>query len=187
MKTLSAIYEIRYPFRLGDKAPPFENLLGTDGKRYSISSFSDKAILVLIFMANRCPTARVYTDRLKAIQTNYADNGVQLVGINSDNQYFFSNESIAKMIEVLNERELNFPYLKDEDQSIAKKYGALVTLHAFVLDNDRKLRYRGRIDDSRDPQKVSTHDLTDAIDDILAHREVRVPETRPFACSIDYF
>ncbi len=184
---MSSVYEIKYPFSIREKAPPFENLEGADGKRYSFSSFNDKAILVLIFMANRCPTARVYTDRLKAIQTNYAGKGVQLVGINSDNQYFFSNESIMKMVEVFNERKLNFPYLKDEDQSVARKYGALVTLHAFVLDKDRRLRYRGRVDDSRDPQKVSTHDLTDAIDDILAQRGVRVPETRPFACSIEYF
>ncbi len=184
---MSSLFSITYPFEIGQKAPSFENLQGTDGKQYSLSTFDGKRIVVLIFMANRCPTARVYTDRLKAIQTDYGEKGVQLVGINSDNQYFFSNETIAKMVEVSDERELNFPYLKDTDQSVAKKYGALVTLHAFVLDKDRKLRYRGRIDDSRDPSKVTTNDLRNALDDLLLNREVRVPETRPFACSIEYF
>jgi hypothetical protein len=70
---------------------------------------------------------------------------------------------------------------------VAKSYGALVTLHAFVLDRERRLRYRGRVDDSRDPEKVEVHDLMNALDDLLNGREVRVPETRPFACSIDYF
>ena len=184
---MSSLFSITYPFAIGQKAPSFENLKGTDGKQYSLSTFDDKQIVVLIFMANRCPTARVYTDRLKAIQTDYGEKGIQLVGVNSDNQYFFSNETIAKMLEVSDERELNFPYLKDEDQSIAKKYGALVTLHAFVLDKERKLRYRGRIDDSRDPMKVTINDLRNALDDLLLNREVRVPETRPFACSIEYF
>jgi peroxiredoxin len=91
------------------------------------------------------------------------------------------------MVEIAKERKFNFPYLKDENQSVAKKFGALVTLHAFVLDSERRLRYRGRIDDSRDPTNVTTHDLQNAIDDLLKNRPVKVPETRPFACSIDYF
>lgn len=184
---MSAVFEIKYPFDIGEHASYFENLPNVDGNLYSLSSFSDKAVVVLIFMANRCPTARVYTDRLKAIQTDYATKGVQLVGINSDNQYFFPLETISKMTEVFNERELNFPYLKDHDQKVARSYGALVTLHAFVLDRDRRLRYRGRVDDSRDPQKVESSDLRNALDDLLADREVHVPETRPFACSIEYF
>jgi peroxiredoxin len=184
---LSAVFEVKYPFAIGETGPSFENLPSADGKQYSLSSFDDKAIVVLVFMANRCPTARVYTDRLKVIQTNYEPHGVQLVGINSDNQYFLPLESLGVMAKVVSERDLNFPYLKDQDQKVAKSYGALVTLHAFVLDKNRRLRYRGRIDDSRDPQKVEESDLRDAIEAILSGNEVRVPETRPFACSIDYF
>jgi peroxiredoxin len=184
---LTISFSVKYPFSLGEKAPSFENLLGTDGKPYSLSTFDDKQVVVLIFIANRCPTARVYNDRLKSIQTSYADKGVQLIAINSDNEYFFSNESLSKMVKVAEEREFNFPYLKDKDQNLAKQYGALVTLHAFVLDKERKLRYRGRIDDSRDPAQVTVNDLRNALDDLLAGREVRVPDTRPFACSIDYF
>jgi peroxiredoxin len=182
-----AVFSITYPFEIGQKAPFFKDLPGVDGKLYSLSTFDDKQIVILIFMANRCPTARVYTDRLKSIQTDYGNRTVQLLGINSDNPYFFSPETLDKMIGVADERNLNFPYLKDEDQSVAKKYGALVTLHAFLLDKERKLRYRGRIDDSRDPAKITTNDLRNAIDDVLANKSVRVPETRPFACTIDYF
>ena len=91
------------------------------------------------------------------------------------------------MIGIAEERNYNFPYLKDADQNVAKKYGALVTLHAFLLDRERKLRYRGRIDDSRDPTKVTANDLRNALDDVLTDKAVRVPETRPFACAIDYF
>ncbi len=180
-------FSITYPFKIGQKAPSFENLQGVDGKLYSLSTFGDKQIVVLVFMANRCPTARVYTERLKAIQTDYGESGVQLIGVNSDNEYFFSLEALSKMIEVAEEREFNFPYLKDSDQSLAKKYGALVTLHAFALDKERVLRYRGRVDDSRDPSKVTISDLRNALDDLLENREVKTSETRPFACSIEYF
>ncbi len=182
-----ALFSITYPFEIGQKAPSFENLENVDGKRYSLSTFDDKQIVVLVFMANRCPTARVYTDRLRSIQADYGPKGIQLIGVNSDNQYFFSLEALPKMTEIAKERELNFPYLKDADQSLAKKFGALVTLHAFALDKERKLRYRGRIDDSRDPSKVTTTDLRNALDDLLESREVKTPETRPFACSIEYF
>ncbi len=182
-----ALFSITYPFDIGQKAPSFTSLPGADGKKYSLSTFEDKLIVVLIFMANRCPTARVYTDRLKLMQNEYGPKGVQLIGVNSDSPYFFSMEALSKMIEVAEEREFNFPYLKDADQSLAKSYGALVTLHAFVLDQERKLRYRGRVDDSRDPSKVTTSDLQNALDDLIEGRQVRTPETRPFACAIDYF
>ncbi len=183
---MGVTFSITYPFNIGEKAPGFDDLTGADGKRYSLTTFSDKRVVVLVFMANRCPTARVYTDRLKTIQREYGGRGVQLVAINSDNQYFFSSEAIPRMAEISAERELNFPYLKDSDQAVARSYGALVTLHAFVLDGERRLRYRGRIDDSRDPIAVTTHDLTNALDDVLANREVQTPETRPFACAIEY-
>jgi peroxiredoxin len=181
------LFSVTYPFEIGQKAPSFENLEGTDGKRYSLSNFDGRSIVVLIFIANRCPTARVYTDRLKSIQNDYDSKGVQLIGINSDNQYFFSLESLPNMTLVAEERSYNFPYLKDADQSIAKKYGALVTLHAFVLDRCRRLQYRGRIDDSRDSKNVTSNDLRNALDDLIDGKQVRVPETRPFACSIEYF
>jgi peroxiredoxin len=182
-----AFFSITYPFEIGQKAPSFTDLPGVDGNRYSLSTFDNKQVVVLIFMANRCPTARVYTERLKSIQSEYGPKGVQLVGVNSDNQYFFSVEALSQMMGIAEERNYNFPYLKDEDQSVAKSYGALVTLHAFALDSQRRLRYRGRIDDSRDPTKVTVSDLKNALDDLLAGRAVRTPETRPFACSIEYF
>jgi peroxiredoxin len=184
---LSAVFEVKYPFAIGEQAPSFDKLPSADGKEYSLSSFEEKEIVVLIFMANRCPTARVYTERLKTIQNDYSPRGVQLLGINSDNQYFLPLETLGVMAQVFTERDLNFPYLKDLDQKVAKSYGALVTLHAFVLDKNRRLRYRGRVDDSRDPQKVEKSDLRDAIEEILNNKEVTVTETRPFACSIDYF
>jgi hypothetical protein len=79
-----------------------------------------------------------------------------------------------------------FPYVVDEAQRVAKAYGATCTFHAFVLDRDRRLRYQGRFDDSRISAKVTSRDLTNALDDLLAGRDVRVETTRPFGCSLDF-
>jgi AhpC/TSA family len=82
------------------------------------------------------------------------------------------------------EKRFNFPYLKDEDRSVADAFGAMSTPHIFVLDSGRILRYKGRIDDSRDPAKATYSDLENTLEDILAHRTVRVPETNRFGCAI---
>ena len=171
---------------LGEGAPEFHGLLGVDGKRYSLSTFDGKRILVLVFSSNRCPTAKAYEDRMISIQREYEAHGVQLVAVNSNNFHFYSEERYPEMVRRAEEKAFNFPYLQDADQSLAKSYGAVCTLHAFVLDQGRTLRYRGRIDDSRDPSNVESHDLRNALEDLLADREVRVPNTVPFGCSLDY-
>ena len=80
-----------------------------------------------------------------------------------------------------------FPYLADHDQRVAAAYGATCTFHVFVLDRDRRLRYQGRFDDSRiEAERHAATTSRDAIDDLLAGRDVRVATTRPFGCSLDY-
>ncbi len=172
---------------IGDKAPSFQGLLGVDGKVYSLSSFDDKKILIIIFMANRCTTNLAYTERIEAIQSDYKDLGVQIVAINSDNPDLQPSESYLEMVRIAKERGYSFPYIKDEDQTVAKDFGAILTLHAFLLDQERRIRYRGRIDDSPRLSFMTTSDLRNALDDVLAGRVVKVQETGPFGCAIDVF
>jgi AhpC/TSA family len=91
---------------------------------------------------------------------------------------------LHQMVQRAKEKRFNFPYLKDEDGSVADAFGAISTPHIFVLDSERILRYKGRIDDSRDPAKATYSDLEHALEDILAQRTVRVSETQPFGCAI---
>src|SRR5207245_9183346 len=84
------------------------------------------------------------------------------------------------------EGSFNFPYLRDDTQEIAKKYGAICTPHVFAFDQQRRLQYTGRVDDNRNPDSVKTKDLTDALDAILAGRKPSVQETRPFGCSVKW-
>jgi len=170
---------------LDSKAPDFD-LRGVDGGTYSLASFSDKPILVVIFSCNHCPYVKAYEDRMVAIQRDYASRGVQLVAINSNDEKAYPEDSLAEMEVRAKEKGFNFPYLRDQDQSIVDHYGAVCTPHVYVFDAGRKLRYRGRIDDSRDPLKVKSPDLRNALDDLTNGKDVRVSDTRPFGCSIKW-
>jgi len=171
---------------LGEKAPTFKNLLGADGARYSISSFNDKPILVVVFSCNHCPYVKAYEERMVSIQRDYASRGVQLVAINSNDEKSYHEDSYPEMVKRAKEKGFNFPYLRDEEQVVVVEYGAVCTPHVFAFDKSRFLRYRGRIDDSRDPSRVASHDLRNALDDLLSGRDVRIPDTRPFGCSIKW-
>ena len=168
---------------LGGHAPDF-NLLGTDGKQYSLSTFDDKKLLVLIFSSNGCPTVKACEDRMISIQKDYAAKSVQLLAINSNNEHLSPADAFDEMVQRSRDKGFNFPYAKDLDQSVARSYGAICTPHVFVLDKDRLLRYRGRIDDSRDASRVTSTDLRNTLEDLLEDGKVRVSETKPFGCSI---
>jgi len=171
-------------FTIGDGAPDFGNLFGVDGERYSLSSFQNKRLLVLLFISNGCPTVKACQDRMIKIQKDYSGKGVQLFALNSNNASLSPADTYAEMVLRVREKGFNFPYVKDDDTSVAKAYGALCTPHSFLLDEERRLRYKGRIDDSRNPERVTISDLRNAIDDLLANKPVRVSETTPFGCSI---
>lgn len=171
---------------LGAKAPDFD-LPGVDGRNYSLGSFNDKHVLVVIFSCNHCPYVRAHEDRMVSIQRDYSNKGVQFVAINSNDDKAYPEDSFQEMGKRSKEKGFNFPYLRDESQKVVEAYGAICTPHVFAFDRDRRLRYRGRIDDSRDKGKVTTNDLRNALDDLVSESSVRVPDTRPFGCSIKWY
>jgi hypothetical protein len=83
------------------------------------------------------------------------------------------------------DRNLVFPYIKDRDQQLMQRMGAVCTPHVFVLDSELVLRYRGRIDDAFLESRARSHDLRDALNDVLARRPVARPDTAPLGCTID--
>ena len=170
---------------LGEPVPPFEDLLGSDGRRYGFSTFADREALVVIFSSNRCPTAKAYGARLRALQADYAPRGVQLILVNSNAPSLYPEEGLEGMRERAAEDGYSFPYVMDEGQRLARTWGPTCTFHAFLLDRDRRLRYEGRVDNARLEGRVTSQDLRNAIDDVLAGREVRLAQTRAFGCALD--
>ena len=169
---------------LGDPAPEFEGLLGTDGRRHSLASFRSSPQLVLLFVGNGCPSVKAYGEELQRISQEYGARGAQLVLVNSNNEFLSPPDTYPEMVKVAQARGWTFPYIKDDDHSLAEACGAQTTPHAFVFDAGRRLRYRGRITDSRNPSTATVHDLANAIEDLQAGREVAVPETQSIGCSI---
>jgi peroxiredoxin len=170
---------------IGAQGPSFDGLLGVDGQRHALADFDDREIVVLIFSSNRCPTAKAYTDRLNALQAEYGRRGVQLVLINSNDPHLYPEESYPRMVSLAGEMGYTFPYLFDEGQHVARAYGPTRTFHVFALDRQRRLGYEGRFDDARVAASVTTTDLANALDDMLAGTPVRVAQTKAFGCSLD--
>lgn len=172
--------------KIGDAAPTF-SLHGTDGKTYSLSDFSLAKVLVVFFSCNHCPYVKAYEDRFIEIQKDYADRGVRLVAINSNDAKNYPDDSFAAMVARAKEKAFNFPYLCDETQEVARHYGATHTPHMFVFDQNRKLAYTGKIDDNwQDPSAVKKQYLREVLDDLVLGKPARISETHAIGCTIKW-
>ena len=169
---------------LGDRAPNFENLPGTDGRKYSLSSFDGRQILVFVFMGTGCPTCKATEERLISIQDDYETKGVQVILVNPNNASLSPPDTLEEMSKRSNDANYNFPYLKDEGGRFALSLGAKTTPHAFVVDNERRLRYKGRVDNARQKSMITIHDVRQVLQDMTSGRKIGTPETESFGCSI---
>ena len=172
--------------KIGSTAPDF-NLEGVDGKKYSLSSFADKEALIIIFSCNHCPYVQAYEDRIKQIQEDYKNKRVTVVAVNSNEDVNYPDDSFDNMKKRANEQKFNFLYLRDEDQSVARAYDATHTPEIFLFDKERKLVFHGKIDDNwQEPKKVQNHYLKNALEELLAGKEISVPETFTIGCTIKW-
>jgi peroxiredoxin len=196
--TLALLGSLRaedYPtLEIGAPAPAFD-LPGVDGKNHRLSDFREAKALLVIFTCNHCPTAQAYEDRINQLHDDYQDRGVSLVAISPNDAeavrldelgYTDLGDSLEDMKIRSKQAGFEFPYLYDgQTQEVTKAYGAKATPHTFLFDAERKLRYVGRIDDA-DVGPIQQHDLRDAIEAVLAGREVANKSTRVFGCSIKW-
>jgi peroxiredoxin len=180
----------------GAAAPDF-NLPGVDGKNWKLSDFAKAKILVVIFTCVHCPTAQYYEERIKQLVTDYKDKGVAVVAISPNDPdsvrpdekgYTDLGDSLEEMKIRARDRQFNFPFLMGggEYEAVAKAYGAKATPHTYIFDADRKLQYVGRIDDSERLKFVRVSDVRNALDALLAGKEVAVKENRVFGCSVKW-
>lgn len=176
---------------IGSAAPDFK-LPGVDGKAYTLKSFADARLLLVIFTCNHCPTAQAYEQRIKDLHADYQSKGVALVAISPNDPkavrldelgYTDLGDSFEDMKLRAKDQKFAFPYLYDGDkQEVSRAFGVMATPQVFLFDQDRKLRYVGRIDDS-DVKTVTSHDTRNALDALLAGKAVPVETTRVFGCS----
>jgi len=170
---------------IGAKAPAFSLANAVDGKTYAFKP-GDGKISVVFFTCNQCPYAKAFEPRLIEIAKQYASKGVTFYAIDSNDEARYAEESLANMKDRALTKGYPYPYLKDNDSSIAHAYGARVTPHVYVIDQKGTLRYRGYVDDSARPEERKTTGLTDALDAVIANKTVANTETRAFGCTIKW-
>lgn len=171
---------------MSDACPAFE-LPGTDGKVHTLASFDGKKLLCVIVSCNHCPYVVAYEPRMVALAKAHAPNGVAFMAVNANDSTRYPDDAMEPMIARANERGFPFPYVRDDSQAFVRALGARFTPEVFVFDAERKLRYHGRIDDNhRDPSRVTSNDLENALTALVAGQEPEVPETVAFGCSIKW-
>jgi peroxiredoxin len=183
-----------HQLNIGESAPDF-SLKGIDDRNYSLASFKDARLLMVVFLSNHCPYSHAAETRLLPFAAEMKARGLAIVAINPNHPdavrvdelgYSKYSDSFEEMKLYAKERQFTFPYLYDgETQSTAKAYGCLATPHVFVFDRERQLRYMGRFDDSRfaDASTVTSSDARNAIEALLAGKPVPVEVTQPMGCS----
>lgn len=171
--------------KIGDAAPEWKDLLGTDAKAYSLADFKEQAVLVVVFTCNSCPYAVEYEDRLIAFATEHCGEGkkVALVAMNANQ---VAEDLPAKMKEKATTKKFNFPYLFDATQEVARAHGALYTPECFVFNQHRKLIYRGAFDDNPTAKQVMTQHVVNAVTAALDGKKPEVTETPAIGCAVRY-
>jgi peroxiredoxin len=168
--------------KVGAIAPAWNGLPGVDGQEHGLEEFRDADAVAVVFTCNECPFAQGCESRLARLADAYRDRGVVVVAINSN-----KTEDLAAMQRRARERKLPYLYLRDETQNVAKTYGALRTPEVFLLDQDRKVAYRGGVDDAAAPGgEPQVQYLRDAIDAVLERKAPPRAVTRAIGCSITW-
>lgn len=172
---------------LGTKAPDF-TLPNTEGQPVSLSDYRDARALLVIFMCNHCPYVKHVANELKKLADDYADKGVGVVGISSNDAENYPDDSHAAMAQEKSDRGYQFAYLYDEDQSVAQAYHAACTPDFYLFDANQQLVYRGQLDSSRPNSgiPVTGEDLRAAIDSVLAGETVPTAQRPSLGCNIKW-
>jgi len=165
-------------------------LKNVDGKFVSLRDYSGAKGFIVVFTCNHCPFAKLYPPRLNELNTKYKPLGVPLIAISSTDTITFDDDTYPRMVEKARNEHFNFPYLFDDLQTVAKNFSAQRTPHAFVIWNEQGrwvVKYNGAVDDNgAEPQHVKNHYVADAVDALLAGREVAVKDTRSIGCQIHF-
>lgn len=170
---------------IGDAAPDWKGLEGTDGQQHSLADLQDKDVVVVCFTCNTCPYAVDCEDRLIALAKKFAADGgkCSLVAINANQ---VKDDLPPAMQERAKSKGFNFPYLHDATQQTAKSYGATYTPEFVVLNKERKVVYLGAMDDSPDGKNVTKKYVEEAVSAALAGKSPQTTETPAKGCAIRY-
>lgn len=171
--------------KIGDQAPSWEELIGTDDQKHSLTDLKDQQVIVVCFTCNSCPYAVDYEDRMIEFHKKFVarNEGVTLIAINANLK---PAERLDKMKERAKAKAFPFPYLMDETQKVAASYGANFTPEFFVLDKERRIVYMGAMDDQTAADKVEQRFVELAVEAALKGELPATTSNPARGCSIPY-
>jgi peroxiredoxin len=172
-------------FGLGDAVPEFA-LPDTDGVVHAVPQDPAPAATVLVVTCNHCPYVIAWNKRLRQAAEDYVERGVRFLGINANDASRYPADSLEAMQRFVRDQGWPYPYLRDEEQSVARALGAEVTPHVFVLDGEHRLVYRGAPDGDHQDERRGAEWLRSAIDAALAGKAPAEAETRASGCSVKW-
>ena len=179
------LLESQIKLNTGDLAPDFD-LIGIDDKKHSLNSYQDYEGLLVIFMCNHCPYVKAKIEAIKEIHQKF-NNKIAVVGINSNDSIKYPDDSFDSMKTIAKEKNIQFDYLVDETQEIAKKYGAMCTPDPFLFDKQRKLIFHGRIDNAMKPEDIATEKtMIKNIEKFLLGEKIEKDFDPSIGCSIKW-
>jgi peroxiredoxin len=179
VKTLSS-----QTLQKNDKAPSFR-LMGTDDLFYSLEDFRSKSLLI-VFICNHCPYVKARIGDLVTLQSSFPTSELQIVGINS-NDPSYQDEGFENMVKFSKQNNLNFPYLIDDTQQIARSYGAVCTPDPFLFDQNKNLVFHGKINDAMEPEMTpQVHVMENNIKRLLDGQSIEKDFDPSIGCSIKW-
>ncbi len=174
-------------YKIGDVALDFM-LKNVDGKMVSLSDYQNAKGFLVIFTCNTCPYAQAYEDRIIELHTKYTPKNVPVIAINPNNPEIQPGDSFEEMVARVDDKEMEYPYLLDKGQKVFPLYGATRTPHVFLLEKTERgnvVRYIGAIDDNyQNAELVEDRYVEDAVDAMLAGKEINITTTKAIGCSI---
>ncbi|HUI06274.1 MAG TPA: thioredoxin family protein [Verrucomicrobiae bacterium] len=172
---------------IGDKAPSTNvKMKNVDGREISIADVAGKEGTLVIFSCNHCPFVKAWQGRIASIGNAANGKDVGVIVINSNDPASYPEDGFSEMQQRAKQLGFTFPYVVDATSDMARAYGATRTPEAFLFDKDGKLVYHGAIDDSKQADQVTKHYLQDAIDALIAGREIGTKETKFVGCGIKF-
>ena len=182
MALLGSEYKI---LQNGDQAPGF-SLPATDDNTYSLQDIKGDKATLIIFMCNHCPYVIPKIPEIKRIATSFKPEGLTIIGINSNESENYPEDSYQKMQEYFAEWGIDFYYLHDETQEVAKEYGAVCTPDPFLFNSELKLIFHSRIDDTHGDEPAKTHELYNTIKEFLETKKINQEQQPSMGCSIKW-
>ncbi len=174
-------------YEIGDVAADI-SLKNIDGNMVSYSDYPDAKGFIVIFTCNTCPFAVASEDRIIALDAEFKDKGFPVIAINPNDPLVQPDDTFEQMQSKAKDKGFTFPYLYDESKSVYAQYGAKKTPHVYLLQNENGkniVKYVGAIDDNvRNGSAVKDTFLANAVNELLAGKEVTVKETKAIGCSI---